>query len=127
MTGQLSLDRFEAVRALLVTLASFLFRQGETAILTHSAIRAGIWEMTIIECFIWFPAHTSGIVDSNLDAMLARSTQHARTSKLQFQADGAAALQPHLDWLMRYLDATREVAGEAPWVVLYAHRAILLA
>lgn len=29
MTGQLSLDRFEAVRALLVTLASFLFRQGE--------------------------------------------------------------------------------------------------
>lgn len=126
MTGQLSLDRFEALRASLVTLASSLCPQGETAIPTHSATRAATWEMAMIEFFIWSPAHTSGIVEGNLDAMLSRSTQHALTSKLEFQVDVVAAIQPHLDWFMRYLDATREVAGEAPWVVLFAYRAFLL-
>lgn len=101
-------EHFEAC-ALLVTLASSLCPQGETAIPTHSVAKATIWEMAMIEFFIRSPAHTLGIVDSNLDAMLPRSTQHARTSKLEFQVDAVAALQPHLNWFVTCLDAVQEV------------------
>lgn len=126
MTGQISLERFEPLRASLVALASSLCPQGETAVPSHAATRAATWEMAMIEFFIWSPSHTSGIVESSLDGMLRRSTHLAHSSELHFKEDVVAAVQPHLDWFLKYLDTTLEVRGEAPWVVLYAYRAFLL-
>lgn len=126
MTGQISLERFEPLRASLVSLASSLCPQGEIAVPSHSATRAATWEMAMIEFFIWSPSHTSGIVESSIDGMLSRSTHLAHSSELNFKEDVVAAVQPHLDWFLRYLDTTLVVSGEAPWVPLYAYRAFLL-
>ncbi|KAM0722493.1 hypothetical protein Q7P37_001934 [Cladosporium fusiforme] len=126
ITGHISAERFEPLRASLVALASSLCPQGETAVPSHAATRAATWEMAMIEFFIWSPSHTSGIVESSLDGMLTRSTHLAHTSELNFKEDVVAAIQPHLDWFLRYLDATIVVSGEAPWVPLYAYRAFLL-
>lgn len=36
-------------------------------------------------------------------------------------------LKPHVDWFLRYLDAETIPASEAPWVLLYAYKAFLIA
>jgi hypothetical protein len=36
-------------------------------------------------------------------------------------------IQPHVDWFLRYLDATESPNAEAPWIVLYAYKAFMIA
>lgn len=36
-------------------------------------------------------------------------------------------VQPHVDWFLRYLNAILVPDKEAPWVVLYAYKAFMIA
>lgn len=127
MTGQISLERLEPLRASLVALAPFICPQSETPMNSTSATRAATWEMAMIELNIWSPAHTCGIVESSLDAAISQSTYLAVSGKLSLSADVVAAIQPHLDWFLRYLDTTPIDGSEAPWLSLYAYKAFLIA
>lgn len=126
MTGQVSLERFEPIRASLVALEPVLRPQNQASITSHAAICNATWEMAMLELNIWSPSHTCGIVSSTLDDMLHHSTQLAQSTPTPFGTDVAAALQPHLDWFLQYLDATQD-GSEAPWLALYAYKAFLLA
>jgi hypothetical protein len=127
MTGQVSLERFEPLRASLVALAPFICPRNETPMQSVSATCAATWEMAMIELNIWSPAHTCGIVESSLDAAISQSTYLAVSGKLSLSSDAVAAVQPHLDWFLRYLDTTPSDALEAPWLSLYAYKAFLIA
>lgn len=127
MTGQVSLERFEPLRASLVALAPFICPQDDATTNPHAGSRAATWEMAMIELNIWSPSHTGGIVESSIDGVLSHSTYLAWSSELPFGSDILASIQPHLDWFLRHLDASDEGALEAPWLDLYAYRAFLLA
>jgi hypothetical protein len=127
MTGQVSLERFEPLRASLVALAPFICPHNETPMQSTSATCAATWEMAMIELNIWSPSHTCGIVESSLDAAISQSTYLAVSGKLLLSSEVVASIQPHLDWFLRYLDTTPSDSLEAPWLSLYAYKAFLLA
>jgi hypothetical protein len=127
MTGQVSLERFEPLRASLVALAPFICPHNETPMQSTSATCAATWEMAMIELNIWSPSHTCGIVESSLDAAISQSTYLAVSGKLSLSSEVVASIQPHLDWFLRYLDTTPSDSLEAPWLSLYAYKAFLLA
>lgn len=81
----------------------------------------------MIELQIWSPAHTSGIVEASIDAVLNQSPYVAPSSAFLCEANTAKAIQPHVDWFLRYLDATLVPDSEAPWITLYAYKAFLIA
>jgi hypothetical protein len=127
MTGQVSLERFEPLRASLVALAPFICPSEDATADSHAATRAATWEMAMIELNIWSPSHTGGIVESSVDGVLSHSTYLAWSSELPFGSDILASIQPHLDWFLRRLDASGDGAMEAPWLDMYAYKAFLLA
>ena len=127
MTGQVSLERFEPLRASLVALAPFICPRGDAVTNPYAATRAATWEMAMIELNIWSPSHTGGIVESSVDGVLSHSTYLALSSELPFGSDILASIQPHLDYFLRHLDALDNGTSEAPWLDLYAYKAFLLA
>ncbi|OGM49634.1 hypothetical protein ABOM_001890 [Aspergillus bombycis] len=124
MTGMLSMDRLDALRASLIALGPFIRPQPETAKAMHAI---ATWETAMIELHLWSPAHTGGIVAASLDAVVSQSTSLAPSYEFLWEADTAKAIQPHVDWFLRYLDTTREPDMEAPWVAVYAYKAFLIA
>jgi len=127
MTGQVSLERFEPLRASLVALAPFICPGEDTTTNSYAATRAATWEMAMIELNIWSPSHTGGIVESSVDGVLSHSTYLALSSELPFGSDILASIQPHLDYFLSHLNALDDGALEAPWLDLYAYKAFLLA
>ncbi|KAK7717599.1 hypothetical protein SLS64_003093 [Diaporthe eres] len=143
MTGRLSLERLEPLRSSLVALgpcirppqAGLTPAAAAGAATTSSsngpsplaASREATWEMAMIELQIWSPSHTCGIVGGSVDAVLKESTYLASSSEILFGAETAHATQPHIDWFLRYLDATLTPESEPPWVALYSFRAFLIA
>jgi hypothetical protein len=127
MTGRVSLERFEPLRASLVALAPFICPREDGTADSYAATRAATWEMAMIELNIWSPSHTGGIVESSVDGVLSHSTYLAWSSELPFGSDILASIQPHLDWFLRRLDASGDEDFEAPWLDLYAYKAFLLA
>jgi len=127
MTGQVSLERFEPLRASLVALAPFICPKEDAIADSYAATRAATWEMAMIELNIWSPSHTGGIVESSVDGVLSHSTYLAWSSELPFGSDILASIQPHLDWFLRHLDTSGKGVCEAPWLDLYAYKAFLLA
>ena len=127
MTGQVSLERFEPLRASLVALAPFICPREDTTTNLYAASRAATWEMAMIELNIWSPSHTGGIVESSVDGVLSHSTYLAWSSELPFGSDILASIQPHLDWFLHFLAASDDAVSEAPWLDLYAYKAFLLA
>ncbi|KAE8154157.1 fungal-specific transcription factor domain-containing protein [Aspergillus avenaceus] len=124
MTGMLSMDRLNALRSSLIALGPFIRPKPETPRGTHAA---ATWETAMIELHLWSPAHTGGIVAASLDAVLTQSTSLAPSYEFLWEADTATAIQPHVDWFLRYLDTTLDPSLEAPWTAVYAYKAFLIA
>lgn len=127
MTGRLSLERFELLRSSLIALERLIRPQGETAKSTHALYCEATWEIAMVELLIWSPAHTCGIIGGSVDAFLSQSTYLASSSKIVNETVTVSAVQPHIDWFLRYLDTTLAENSEPPWIDLYAYKAFLIA
>ncbi|KAF7155570.1 hypothetical protein CNMCM5623_008112 [Aspergillus felis] len=136
MTGMLSMERFGALRNSLMALSPFLCQRGRedeptattTATNPAAASYAAVWESAMLELQMWSPLHTGGVVGASIDAWLSQSTQMALSScEILCEADTAQAIQPHVDWFLRYLDTMPAPESEAPWITLHAYRAFLIA
>ena len=136
MTGMLSMERFGALRNSLMALSPFLCQRGHedeptattTATTPAAASYAAVWESAMLELQMWSPLHTGGVVGASIDAWLSQSTQMALSScEVLWEANTAQAVQPHVDWFLRYLDTMPAPESEAPWITLHAYRAFLIA
>ncbi|OJJ95636.1 hypothetical protein ASPACDRAFT_1907244 [Aspergillus aculeatus ATCC 16872] len=138
MTGMLSMERFGALRSSLTALGPYL-RPEEDLVSTAegmpraSSVRtitcAATWETAMLELQMWSPLHTGGIVGASIDTWLQQSTRLAPTScEVLCEVDTVVqAVQPHVDWFLGYLDRCAALQAEAPWVLLYAYQAFLVA
>ncbi|KAF7585334.1 hypothetical protein BBP40_011224, partial [Aspergillus hancockii] len=128
MTGLISMDRLDALRTSLVSLSPFTRPQPGTTQESHAtASSAATWETAMIELHLWSPSHTGGIVAASMDTVLNHATALAPTYEFLCEANTAKAVQPHVDWFLRYLDTTLVADGEAPWTAVYAYKAFLIA
>lgn len=128
MTGMLSMDRIEPLRASLQALGPFAHPQVTGAPQTPSAVLwEATWETAMIDMQSWSPSHTGGIIANSLDAGLNQMTVMAPSFDLMCKSKIASTIQPHVDWFLRYLDATLVPDTEAPWVILYAYKAFMIA
>lgn len=127
MTGRLSLERFEPLRSSLVALERLIRPQAETAKSTHAASCEATWKMAMLELLVWSPSHTAGIVGGSVDAFLTQSTYLASSSQSMLEESTKIAVQPHIDWFLRYLNTTPTFDSEPPWLILYAYKAFLIA
>lgn len=127
MTGMLSLERFEPLRSSLVALGPYIRQQPDTTLSSHAALCEATWETAMIELQVWSPSHVGGIVEGSIDAILTQSTYLSPHVELLCESSIAKAVQPHVNWFLRYLDTTMTGEYEAPWVTLYAYKAFLIA
>ncbi|KAL1599528.1 hypothetical protein SLS60_007331 [Paraconiothyrium brasiliense] len=128
MTGTLSMDRIEPLRASLRALGPYAHPQTSGASQTPSvALWEATWEAAMIDMQSWSPSHTGGIIANSLDAGLHQMTAMAPSFDLMCKSKIASTIQPHVDWFLRYLDATLVPDTEAPWVILYAYKAFMIA
>lgn len=129
MTGRLSMERLEPITSSLVALDPYIRPpQPMTEINetqnTPATLCEATWEMAMIELQIWSPLHTGGIVGGSVDAVLKIATDMAPSSEVLFES---GTVQPHIDWFLRYLEATVAPNSEPPWVTFYAYKAFLVA
>lgn len=129
ITGRLSLDRLEPLRASLVALSPFIRPQTgrEPTPSPSAALQESTWEIAMIELHIWSPSHTGGKIEGSVDAVLKEATVLACSSEISFGTETAQAAQPHVNWLLSYLDTTLTPNAEPPWISLYAYKAFLIA
>lgn len=129
MTGRLSLERLETLKASLVTLGTFVHPQEDSlsSARTASLEATATWEMAMIELRIWSSTHTGGVVQGSVDAALKQLTSLASSSELSYGAETAQATRPHIDWFLRYLNDTVAPDSESPWVALFSYKAFLIA
>ncbi|KAJ6034490.1 uncharacterized protein N7446_009240 [Penicillium canescens] len=127
MTGMLSMERFSALRSSLVALSPFINPQSDEPATKHTISCSATWETAMIELQMWSPSHTGGIVEGSIDAVLTQSTYLAPSSQFLCDHNTAKAIQPHVNWFLRYLEETVNPDSEAPWVALYAYKAFLIA
>lgn len=81
----------------------------------------------MLELQMWSPSHTGGIVEASIDAVLTQSIYLAPDCEFLCENNAAKAIQPHIDWFLRYLDTALLPDSEAPWIALYAYKAFLIA
>ncbi|CAN8099597.1 unnamed protein product [Discula destructiva] len=129
MTGRLSLERLETLKASLVALGTFVHpEEGSTNFPRNASVEAtATWQMAMIELRIWSSTHTGGVVQGSVDAALRQMTSLASSSEPSYTAETAQATRPHIDWFLRYLDDAVTPEFESPWVTLYAYKAFLIA
>ncbi|KAJ5600109.1 hypothetical protein N7450_001176 [Penicillium hetheringtonii] len=127
MTGMLSMERFSALRSSLLALGPFIRPVPDGEDFSNPALCEATWETAMIELQLWSPSHTGGIVEGSIDAVLSQSTYLAPSAEFLCEPDTAKAVQPHVDWFLRYLEAVVAPETEAPWVALYAYKAFLIA
>ncbi|GAW23074.1 hypothetical protein ANO14919_126240 [Xylariales sp. No.14919] len=127
MTGQISLERFEPLKASLPALGRVICQQREEVDSRHGALSEMTWHIAMIEIEVWSPSHVGGIVEESVDSLLKQSTYLSPHIELLCEPSIASAIQPHVDWFLRYLDTTLTSDLEAPWVTLYAYQAFLIA
>ncbi|KAG0155744.1 hypothetical protein PDIDSM_2917 [Penicillium digitatum] len=126
MTGMLSLERFGALRSSLVALRPFICPSDHKAQTKYATSCPATWETAMMELQMWSPSHTGGIVEGSIDAVLSQST-FLGPSQFLCDTNTAKTMQPHVNWFLRYLEETRTLESEAPWVTLYAYKAFLIA
>jgi hypothetical protein len=110
-----------------MALKPFFRQHAITSTATHAAACVATWETAMIELQMWSPAHTGGIVERSIDAVLSQWTYLAPSYELLCETNTARAIQPHVDWFLRYLDTTLAPDSEAPWITLYAYKSFLIA
>jgi hypothetical protein len=127
MTGMLSMERLEPLRSSLLAIRPFVRTHPEAINGTHTALCEATWETAMIELQMWSPSHTGGIVEGSIDAVLQQLTYLAPPCEFLSESNAAKAIQPHVDWFLRYLDSTLVPDSEAPWITLYAYKAFIIA
>lgn len=127
ITGILSIERVEPLRSSLVALEPFTRPHGGNSDPNLASLSEIAWETAMIELQMWSPTHTGGIIQGSVDAVMDQLTEHAPSCEFLCESRIANLVQPHVDWFLRYLDATVLPDTEAPWVVLYAYKAFMIA
>ncbi|KZZ92579.1 Transcription factor [Moelleriella libera RCEF 2490] len=127
MTGIFSTERLEPLQSSLIALGSFIRSQIENSGSSHGALCEAVWESAMIESHMWSASHIEGVVGGGMDALLQRLTDLAPSCDFVCDTHTVAAMQPHLDWFLRYLDITLVPDTEAPWVIVYAYKAFIIA
>ncbi|KAH7139578.1 fungal-specific transcription factor domain-containing protein [Dendryphion nanum] len=127
MTGMLSMERLDPLRSSLLALSPYVHSQPGASKTAHAALCEATWETAMIELQMWSPSHTGGIVEGSMDAVLHQLTTLAPSCEFLCESNIADAIQPHVDWFLRYLDATLVPDCEAPWLIVYAYKAFMIA
>lgn len=127
ITGILSIERVEPLRSSLVALEPFIRSDGGNTYGALPSLGEIAWETAMIELQMWSPTHTGGIIEGSMDAVLQQLTDHAPSCEFLCESRISDLVQPHVDWFLRYLDATVLPDTEAPWVILYAYQAFMIA
>ncbi|CAF3429547.1 unnamed protein product [Fusarium graminearum] len=127
MTGMISMERLEPLRTSLQALGAFIHSDLEHGNLSRGALCKASWESAMIEVRVWSPSHTSGIVGGTMDAFLQHSTYLPPSCEFLCESNTAKAIKPHIDWFLAYLDAPIVPDSEAPWIMLYAFKAFIIA
>lgn len=127
MSGVLCIERVEPLRSSLLALSPFVHSQPGAAKTADAALCEATWETAMIELQMWSPSHTGGFVESSMDAVLHHLTVLAPSCDFLCESNIAGAIQPHVDWFLRYLDATLVPDTEAPWLIIYAYKAFMIA
>lgn len=127
ITGILSIERVEPLRSSLVALEPFTRPHGGNSDPALASLGEIAWETAMIELQMWSPTHTGGIIEGSMDTVLRQLTDHAPSCEFLCESRISDLVQPHVDWFLRYLDATLVPDTEAPWVVLYAYKAFMIA
>jgi hypothetical protein len=127
ITGILSIERVEPLRSSLVVLEPFIRPHGGNSDPALASLSEIAWETAMIELQMWSPSHTGGIIQGSMDAVLQHLTEHAPSCEFLCTSRISDLVQPHVDWFLRYLDATVSPDTEAPWVVLWAYKAFMVA
>lgn len=127
ITGILSIERVEPLRLSLVALEPFTRSPAGGSDPALASLSEIAWETAMIELQMWSPTHTGGIIAGSMDAVLQYLTEHAPSCEFLCRSRIKDLVQPHVDWFLRYLDATVMPETEAPWVILYAYQAFVIA
>ena len=127
ITGILSIERVEPLRSSLVALEPFIRPHGGNSDPALASLSEIAWETAMIELQMWSPSHTGGIIQGSMDAVLQHLTEDAPSCEFLCTSRISDLVQPHVDWFLRYLDATVSPDTEAPWVVLWAYKAFMVA
>lgn len=83
--------------------------------------------MAMIELQVWWPSSVLGTVLGSMDVFVEHAAAMAASSEFCSEWDAAQAVKPHLEFFLLYLDSAVIQPGEAPWLVLYAYKAFLIA
>ncbi|KAM0209977.1 hypothetical protein ACHAPA_008216 [Fusarium lateritium] len=127
MTGMISTERLEPLRTSLQALGPFTRSKSDQTHLSRGALCEASWEFSMMEVRIWSPSHTGGIVGGTIDGVVQQSANLAPSCEFLCEPNTAKAIQPHIDWFLRYLDAPSVPDSEAPWIMLYAFKAFVIA
>ncbi|KAF4993150.1 hypothetical protein FGRMN_6635 [Fusarium graminum] len=125
MTGMISTERLEPLQKSLDTLGPIACSGSKQ--LVSSALCEATWQSAMIEVRMWSPSHTGGIVGGTMDAVLQQLTYLAPSCELLCETSTAKGIKSHIAWFLAYLDAPVVPDSEAPWVVLYAYKAFMIA
>lgn len=127
ITGILSIERVEPLRSSLVALEPFTRLHEGNSNPALASLSEITWETAMIELQMWSPTHTGGDIDGSMETVLHKLTDHAPSCEFLCESRILDLVQPHVDWFLRYLDATTLPDTEAPWVVLYTYKAFMIA
>lgn len=139
MTGTISTERIEPLRSSLVSLSTLIHLQKQRqqqqqarrrpcSLPTSPALSEATWESAMLEMQVWSPSHTGGIVGRSMDDVLQQLSHLSYSCDFLCEPTMAVNLQPHVDWFLQYLESTVVAkAAEAPWIILYAYNAFIIA
>ncbi|PWN52094.1 hypothetical protein IE53DRAFT_385496 [Violaceomyces palustris] len=124
ITGRISMERIEVLQTSLKSLEPFIRPRGRQGGPNCLEVEA-LWEMAMIQLLSWSPSHTGGVIEASMDAAIA-TTASLATCRVMYTSV-SSSIQPHIDWFLVYLDRTRVVDSESPWILFYAFEAFSIA
>ncbi|RBR16881.1 hypothetical protein FVER53590_00011 [Fusarium verticillioides] len=129
MTGMISTERLEPLRKSLDALGPVVQseEESEQGNWPRGALCEATWQSAMIDVRIWSPSHTCGIVGGTMDAVLQQTTYLAPSCEFLCESNTAQVIKPHIDWFLTYLDSPIVPDSEAPWIMLYAFKAFVIA
>ncbi|KAF2152789.1 hypothetical protein K461DRAFT_226262 [Myriangium duriaei CBS 260.36] len=127
MTGRLSVDRLEPLKESLILLKPFIVPENDSDFAQGFPFQVATWRIAMIELSVWSASHTGGTIKDSIDAALLQLTHLASSSKLLLHPDTVEAIQPHVDWFLKYLNKPYTPHEDGPWLTFYAYQAFLIA
>lgn len=127
ITGRISMERLDPLKASLIAMESVIRPEEGAATSSSTALCEATWESAMIELHMWSPSHTGGIVEGSIDAVIKQLIDLAPSCEFLLETNTVSSIQPHVDWFLRYLDKTISPDTEPPWLTLYAYKAFLVA